>query len=1652
MDVLMYLVLLVILGIIFVLGIASAFRLLGKLLGRIFEGPAPARGKPSSSPLAVPPRTEQHSKGPEPAGVSRGELLRVLEQEVNQAFLSGRLSEDARIELGRYLDLQKGLATGNISRADVLQALEREVNVAFYGGQLRAGVRLELGRYLDKEREQLGLRTQPAPSETPAAAKAATPPVETKPMRRPEELRASIAKLHTHAQEQPAPVVAQAPSLPVAAPAVSLREPRPPDAAMKAAPQKTIFEKLATPENVRILQSLAICVIFISAVALVRTNMWSQASGWARMGLLLAGTAACLGLGFVLRRWTQLRIAGLGFLILGQLSLLLDTYAGLITPGGASLYPYSHSSLWTICFVTFSGLAFWQAGALQEPLLEAFTFFGGLAAWCCAALWAGIDEWLLPAAFVPAALLSAQLARWVRPAVVAQASSLPDETGKMPALQAEAGGTPAVRAVPRWSLPWWLGAAWRMGSWLLALAVPAAAIGSGLLAEHGELSGHYWCHALAMLALAACLLADAWRRGTAASVHIASFLLLFPAPLAAYAFDWPWQEWPVAFALPGMLLVCAGLLDECLVLNTKATSGFGEWLAWWGLGSTLVGVAWAFFSEALAPVPAFSAWAAGAGLAAALAFALLRGAAWGPWLAAVCAAFLTTLCCDGAGIGSEWWPAAGLTLALATHAAWKFLGRQDACATNGCIAADILGLASAVHLFCLTPILSLPAETIVALSLAAGWAAAAGYTLATSAWEREPWRRGLGVALLSPALAYCLYHAGLPFESPAPWLAVLIVVLSSLIEWREKNAALFHSAVCGAVLIAAHGVCLACLQWHAAEHLAAAVSFGLLGLALAVLAIRLRVYWAGGPEDVLGTKEILTGGETIALLLLALKRECFFCHFFPNSPYHPYVVEATAVVILIVAFLAEYVAVFFTGLASEGPAFASLAGQRPFHTAGGIVALLMTGWAVLETFPGTQLSQQMGDASGITASWCAALVPLFIALRHNFGKRLAAKEGFAIPRLAIAAACMAGAIALLAACRAVGAEFWLSTCPSDVRGACTLFFSAAVLVSLLCGLGLKCAFAPVVGTAGLLGLAGCAYGAWKLPPESFGICCALLVWLAYGLGEHARKSGAWARTRIAAAAYVSAAAVALFGGVYLLGGLVAWSGGHAQSWAVVAWLLLAAWAWSASASAAKTITFPLPQRGKRMLALAGLPVAAAAGLGLSVAACHAMRWANLDFARFGPGLAAAALFLLALGEVAAYFARADVVEEADEEHAQDARATVMSPGWAYRLRGVEAAVGMTALAGLCFGLDAVLSAHDWPACLTFAETALLGVALTVVARRSGHSAVLFLEMCVWVFLALAVCFATASGALNFPLSSPGWMLVAAHFLLVGMALESIVSGLAPPKDGQTVPFLASRHIAAFGLVALALLGWLLRGEAFSAQGLHTTWRALFSASALALYGSFARCSTNELLNQAIRKGAAFMAYVVLLPAGYLCLLCAHSTGSSWGALYLLALVPVLLAAAYVLERQVAQSSGLRRNPEGCATTAAQALQALLGAALVSVGGLVLAFVGNRERLAGVPCATFFALLLELLLLRAWRPLAAGEARENEGRAYSFGACLALVCCTWYGLNALVGWHAWGDAEPWAWQAPGLAALGLLMTVLGGALKLESGPRRPVLPQ
>jgi hypothetical protein len=2048
---------------IFLLGLIYALILIGRLLTWLLG--------PSDSPtsLAPPARAARPTPPPHPtaqaATPERRHVLDYVWNEIIRAFYAGRIKRETYHDMREYVTRERTQLDARFVTPPVMETPPVVVQT--------------------RQLSEVAVKAATEVAERPALATPTPPPqppkpvIEAQPVRRPEQIRASIAKLHAHAQAltpiEPAVAAAEIAAV-VRAPAepeAALRPTPPPAApspppAPPAPPKKPLAERLFTPENVRILQSLGICLIFISAAAFVRTQMWADASAWTRIAIVLAGTAACTGLGYALRRWTSLRITALGFLILGQLSLILDAYAAVIGPDGSGVYPYCPSSLWTIAFVAFSGLAVWQARTLKEPLFDTFAFFGGLAAWGSAAIWCDIDPWLVPAAFVPAAFISALLARWLRAGAASEGTGASNAAGEGP-----------VAPLRRWSQAWWLECGWTIGAFALAAAVPGAALLARWLVGSEHLVTHYGTHAAAMIALALGLLVRNWSRSRPASGHTAAALLLFVAPLGAFAFTWHWADWAAAFALPGAALVVGSLLVTRFGGSRHEASITP--LAYWGLGAVLAGFSGAVAARCWGAEPGPLAWSAGATLVAALAFGLLRSSVWAPWLATLAGSFLAALCCDMSGFTSHAWPTVWFVLALAAHGVWTWFSATPHLSRHGRAAADLLALVAAAALVLRASLFPGLFTLNLCFDADAGCVAAAAYVLLTSLWEARPWRRALGFALLGPALV-----GGLHLASWLTWsslietattplvlsgLIVAATVAASLLDRREKNAALFHSALAGIASIVAYGAVFAVREWNACglphQYASVALSFSALALAAGVLITRLRVYWSRLAADCVPeetARTILAVGEAVALALLAISGVCVAQRMDLVQPLWPLALAGIAALVVAVGMAAEHVAFFcerrtaerpfrtaadlvglllgaaallalwhvpgvltsaadalpaawapalvllflalrhrlmpgarstlgpddarallaapafvlaglfavtacaqtvaaqfwnpaaagddraacalffamllgvsvlaalglrssfgsitgmlglfglagcaygacglppesfgiccallgvlaaqlasaasksqrfagsavpltlrlagigvvgfgivhmlwvlvgwptgsgqtyamagwlllsalagveasrpprhgmlaaaatlaaglavchahrwagvpfeqfgpglagaalvmlavreivarltaprlqggtsgplvrwdFTpfegvaggvlcgavitaiaGLACCGWGSASLAlcrgvtlaesalfvaalaialrregwsgsllawlelgtwslvacagwqfsthlllpwrsapmtatllgagivllalsaervtafgmqtagrrldGARPFHVTGGVVAVALAAIAFVFLWGQSTLavansvrnaSHWLGTPDFIIAAWTAALVPLFVALRTRLPGAPDSEQHRDGSQAALTACgwLVAALLTSTAALRALHTQFWLPATPADERAACALFFGVVAAISVLCTVWLKRGFGPVTGMLAAMGLAGCAYGAWKLPPESFGLCCALLAWLAGSLDSYVRRVDEWRATAVPTGMRVAAAGAALYSAACMLVGLAASPVGQSHSYAVAGWLLLASLFWTAAQGRA-----------------AGF-VSLAATLSVAGAACHALRWAGLPFSHFGPGLGAAALALVAARHVAASIA---ALRETDSDEETDAKPAA-PPLFVKQGRGILAGIGLTACASLAFGVWGCVSGEQWRWCVTLLEQALLLAALSVVLRREGavsHRCSFALELGFWFFLTLTVGAATGERALNMPLSGAAWVLMAALFLLLGMAGESVAgplvaaSNVAPPQKrnladcatARYVPFLGSRYAAATTLMLYGVARACLAHDAFSKTGLALTWPAILGAGALAVYGSFAQWSLNETRRDLARKVASLAAYLVFLPAGYMCFLSAHSTGSSWGALYFIALAPMLLAAAYVLEKE---------------KLAAQSLHALLGVALVSAGALVLAFAGNREHLAGVPCLTLSAIGAELLLLRRWQPC--GIVDRSAPWSPTLAACLTFVGATYFGALALGGWPAWGAESPWAWQMPMMAVFGLAMAILGGALDLEVLP-------
>ena len=101
-----YLVIVFVLAVIgvFILGIISAFSLLGKLLRRLFDAePPPRPAMTADKPLVVPPSPAAPPRRPVPADASRMDFLFALEREINRGFYSGQISSSARGEFVRFL-------------------------------------------------------------------------------------------------------------------------------------------------------------------------------------------------------------------------------------------------------------------------------------------------------------------------------------------------------------------------------------------------------------------------------------------------------------------------------------------------------------------------------------------------------------------------------------------------------------------------------------------------------------------------------------------------------------------------------------------------------------------------------------------------------------------------------------------------------------------------------------------------------------------------------------------------------------------------------------------------------------------------------------------------------------------------------------------------------------------------------------------------------------------------------------------------------------------------------------------------------------------------------------------------------------------------------------------------------------------------------------------------------------------------------------------------------------------------------------------------------------------------------------------------------------------------------------------------------------
>jgi len=1608
------------LGALLLLGFVTAIWLVIKFFSLIFGSkaslPAPAPHRynyqtyqPPPPPPAPVPTMPRH-------GLTRVEALELLESEIRRAQRAQALSMQACTELFEYIERQRGrlpnpgfvvpwTPVSTPLPDPVPQTVEPHlVPMVEFQGPLPDAVNPErmieipVAEFSDarppRDSEQIGMLVAklhadaqaPVPPEPAIVQRAETELAPTQPALEPvrEEARAGEVL-----REQAAPVVSvksnsvptsdeiihAAPvtpqpelTLPVE-PAFSLPSPTPstppnPPPAPTPAPKRTLAERLFTPENVRILQSLGIGIIFISAVAFVKMNMWEGSSAWQQMGLLLAGTVFCSAVGYSLRRFTSLRITGLGFLILGQLSIVLDTYAALVHqgPGSAPIYPWPPSSLWFVSMLLFTASSWWQARKLDEALFYAFTFFGGLAAYGSAVIFSGITGdagerwWMLPAAYVPALTACGIFAGWKR------------SRGEHFAL-----GASGWR---RWTLWWWMESAWSLGAGVLAFLVPMAAIFSGR-AELAQLLG--W-HIVALLLLASGMLFDSHRRNSSIGAGLSASLLLAIAPLFAYAQAWPLEEYCVALALPGALLALGSLAIRRWI-DQRAEKVYAP-ISVYGLCASTVGAVWALGAWVTGHLgDAQAAWCA-AGLAAVgLAIALLEGASWAAWLGTLGAAFLASTLTQAAGLPMEWSSVAWLGLALCIHLPWALAAGRHPAAKAGARSADLLAYSAAFTLLVMA-FTQWNLSHSLHLSVCWGSGLFALYLGASAALNRgaREVRAGLCAAALAPFMASIFYHMGLPPESLPVWLVLLSIAIQLVGQFAWGRQQKLADAIClGACASLLHGVALALWQADQGLRAAAAISLALAAISLALQALRLR-----RRESLL--EGWVLGAECLALGALA-GAGWNAAHLLDLPGDHwPLVLSFLAAALLLVSMLAEAL--------DFGPHKQRAGALPPFHFAGGLAALALSVGAGFELLGllfgkhGCFFEATRHAPLVLSSLWAGALAPLFIAMRGDTSSKRREHSAW----LAHAGLITAFALLGLALFQTLFAKFWLANCPADLRAACALFFGVALLGSSALGWLKRRALAPVTGTLALFGLIGCAYGAWALPQESFGLVCVLTAGVLSAAGEWLLRRGEPRQAQARAFATLAPAFV-LLGVGQLAYGLVTWAPGAQQVYGLVAWSLLAL----GCARKSGNLT-------GRTAGVAAFSASAAAVL----AGCHALRCAGLGFADFGPGLAGAALILLPLREAVA---RAGQAEELDRRA---------------RAAGLLSTALLSAGAALALACWGQVLGHLWTWSATLLLEAAFTAALSVLVRREKTrpegAALLALELCAWTFLSAGVYNGIHAGDWLELVGPVQCELFAGLVVLLGFACEALAGALIPVERRTQAPvaFLESRHLAAAVIALGGVVCAFVANRPFELPALQATWGALFSAGLLAAYASMAEWSATESTRRRGRSGAALAAYVVLIPAGYLCLLKAHSTGSDWGALWFLALAPFQLLAAHALNRE---------------QYAAQSALARWGAALVSLGSVVLAFAGNHARMAEVPCATFAALTLLALLARLF-------SKGPERRAFALAALVATAGAGFFGMRALMGDLAYGVAEPSVWEWPGMAALGLSLVVIGGLSKWE----------
>lgn len=1533
---------------VFLVGLGTSIWWIIKLFVAIVASPQPKTPKVPTfvyqSRVHPSPSAPQDAQPRDPASLDRAEVLNLVQREISRAANFNKIDKHTYLEVRKFIDREREL----LKRPQEFPLPHAQGSVAGSEGPQEGG--------------DDALAPHPGKDSLEPAA-APLVPLEVQP-RDPERIRAVIAKLHADAHGPVPPAETCSPGVPpglvigqdrpggtpelrmedLAAAKIESVLPEPPPRPTPTPPkltQRPWTERLFTPENVRILQSIGICIIFISAAAFVRTRMWNDASDIARLAILCLGTVACSATGYAMRRWLSLRITGLGFLILGQLSLILDTYSTLIGAGsGHAIYPYPPSSLWTLSFIVFTLSAAWKARLLKEPLFDAFTYFGGLAAWGSAMLLLGVDPYLLPATFVIALALPAALSPWLK-------------THCPPLADLNIGGD-VPSNLPRWTLPWWVNAGFQTGTALLATVLPAAA----LLQGRAALAANFPAHALALGGLAVAIyaytLGDSKRLKIHPVVlHAGSVLLLIPVPLAAYAFQWPLTDWSIALAGPGACMALFALLLAHFVASKEKSLATLQQMLKWGLSATLAGLAWSAFDRLHGDVSPASIWTVAGAFAVTVAIALLEDQDWAVWISTACVAFETFLCVEFFKFPMEYLPAILLSVAAFAVGLWSSNKRAQ-----GVIASNVLAALGAGLLFIHAPFLPNANGLIKASSsICSGWSMLCAFLLLTSVWNHDVIRRSLGIAALSPAAVYWLYHFGVSFGAPAPWIAfvVLIAILAREFYWPGDRSGAFG----GLAAIFAHATILASYLAIHGSYAAAALSFAV--LALSPLALSFSA-WKNGKEN------WTSACEFFALLLLGVAGIQLSSHFGVADSARPVANSLIAVALVAAAKLFELISRKFNG-----------EGRVPFRRSGEQTALLFSGLATVQIL--MEIANANVDAlTLLTTTWPVALVPLFVTLRARPSQP--ASE-FSLP---IVGGVMAAGIACVAGFTALQTQFWLASCGAELRLACAEFLAVALAASAFGLIAQRRWFSPLTGTLASLGLIGCAFGNWHLPPQAFGLCCAMLGIGLTGLALLFRntQSEKFAIASLDGAFRLSIGLAFVASSAHLAYGLIAWPADGAQAYAVAAWLLMC----GLSSLNGLRASF-----GKSVFA----------GLALSMAACHAMRWSGLEFAQFGPGLCATALLILLYRDLSSWIS---------DEPAVPPLAPVL------RTDGMILSSLLAGFFGFALGVWGMLIGCQWLWCATLAESALLVATLTMIARREwpeiSRAKFVAREMVAWLLLTFSIVAAADVHAADFPLAGPLWVLLGALFLVLGMAGETIVSALS--GKARPEPFLESRHLAALALGLYGLFDALFVSRpGFSPPEI--IWRTLFGLAAFTIYESFARSTSADAWMQPVRKLAAGAAYLVLLPAGYLTFLQANSQGGSWGAMFFMLLAPVLMAAAHVLAHEKQDD---------------QARMARWGVIVVNAGALILSFAGNREHLAIVPTVALGAIALQLLVVRT----------ASVRRWCTAGVCIALAGSVHFGSQALIGFPLDSPLNPWSMQMPIVAALGVLMAIAGGALKIE----------